>query len=249
MKGWEAVSSEYMSVMAELEYIGIKPVYISHDKDKEFKPKNSDSYNKTVPNVPTGCLSTIVDRVNMVLYFYYDKKIDNEGNEIVKRYIGFRDNGEFVAKSHLQYMPDRIEMGDTPEETVKRIKDAFNKAIEEEFGKENKTTKTTKTKTKKTSETNKAPVTIKEEVKTQDEEYENIVAQNEEPDVQDESETLEIIKIELGKLTRRKLKTNAMTVTQVVETLIKYTGKDKIVDIDDIEKAKNLRNVLKQQSE
>lgn len=228
-KGWEAVADEFMSVMADLEYIGIKPVYISHDKDKEFKPKKGEKFNKIIPNTPAGCMATIVDRVNMVLYFYYEKEVDEDGKEVTKRYIAFRDNGDFIAKSHLLYMPDRIEMGDTPEETVKRIKEAFNNAVEKEFGVKaaEPAPKKEEKKVEKRAE--------KKANKKKDEKPVEPTVEEKEPGAEETS--LDDIKLEIESKLKADLKSKKRSAVEIVSLVEEYTGVKKIADITDVEKA------------
>ena len=264
-KGWDAVSVEFEMEMANLENIGIKPVFISHDKDKEFKPKKGEKYNQTLPAVPTGCIATIVDKVNMVVYCAYEKITNESGEEEKVRRMYFRTNGDYVAKSHLLYMTDFVDFGDTPKESADRVISAFYEAVEKEFGegaekntppasttgKGSKTAKTDKAeKSGKADKTDKANKTSKKDEKPVEEpkakEPEKTPETAPEQTGEPENEmTLDQIKSEVEKILKGKLSAKEMTAVQVVKAVEDNTGKKKIADIDDIEKAKALLNAIK----
>lgn len=233
-KGWDAVSEEFELEMDKLEKLGIKPVYISHDKDKEFKPKGREKYNKITPSVTAGFLKTVFDKVDFVGYCTYETIKDDDGNEKIIRVIYFRDNGEHMAKSHLRYFPEKIEFGDTPEETANRIKKAFYKAIELEERHINKGSKKITQKSKKED----SPRAESKKVKAVND---NSVVETEK---ESRGNNLDELKDMIDTILKEKYKNKEMTAAELVEVVEKYTGQKKVPKIDDIKKAQELLKAL-----
>lgn len=231
-KGWEAVANEFEMEMNNLENIGIKPVYISHDKDKEFKPKNREKYNQVVPAVPTGCLATIVDKVDIVVYCTYEAVESEDGSIDKIRKMYFRTNGDYVAKSRLLYMADSVEFADHPKASADRVIQAFNEAVEKEFGEGTSTKKTGE----KKNATKKEKKVEKVEIKKTDE-----VTQEE---VKGDELTLDQIKDEIEKIMKQKLSIKEMTPVQLIELVQEHTGVRRITDVNDYNKAKKLLEVI-----
>ncbi|WP_336786909.1 ATP-binding protein [Paenibacillus sp. MMO-177] len=138
-KGWQACSDEWFFELDHLIKLGTEEapctvINILHDQDKEFKPKGKEKYNKTILNIPSGGRAVVYDKVDFCIHCSIETGKDSEGNYTEKRVMRFRDNGEVEAKSRLAYFPDTLEYGENADEAFDRIKNAFDKAIVDEFG-------------------------------------------------------------------------------------------------------------------
>lgn len=241
-KGWAAVRGEFEGRMKNLEDLGISPVYVSHVKDKEFKPKKGEKFDKIVPSSASQTLDTVVGKVDFVGYCVFEKVLDEDGNEKVLRRIYFRSDGDFEAKARLLFFPDFIEYGNSPEEAAYNIRKAFDEAVFKEFnievnnaGKLSFSNKFPKAETKKQSP--KAEP-AKEQPKV-DKKQDNVVEKVNIVE-QDTNNDLEKIIEEVQKIFTQLLKDKIITAQQVVSILKEQTGCSKFGQIQDIEKAKEL---------
>lgn len=242
--GWRAVADEWLMAMTELENLGMKPVYVAHEKDKEFKPKNKEKYNKVVPNVSGSIMDIIVGKVDMILYCRYDEVENDEGELETERRGYFRNNGDFESGSRLLYIDDYVTFQETPKQTADVIRDAFERAVKKEFGEE---AEEPKPKPKKESkQTTKEEKPKKAEVKSESKEKpkEDPVKEDKE-DSKPPWEDLGELKKELENKFLETYKSGSMKAEDLVALVKEHTGKDKVSAIDDIVGAKSLLEALK----
>lgn len=251
-RGWEAVRTEFEMQMKVLEDLGIKPVYISHDKDKEFTPKKKPKYNQVVPSVPTSAMETVYDKVDFVGYCVVEQEENEDGDLIPIRKVYFRSNGDFKAKSRLKYFPSVIEYGDSPEECAGRIKEAFDKAIIKEFGEDGVSSSSPINFEEPKREEKKPKSSVKKEARKKEKKVEKqkespkqknkeVLKENVKTKPQKKSEQrveLEDVKAELDTVLRKMFKDGKMNAVELVAFIEKHTGKKKIGDIDDVGKAR-----------
>lgn len=136
-KGYDLLTMEFLEQMNELENMGISIVYISHDIDKEFKPKVGDSFSITQLSVPERCMAIIRDMPDFVVFLSSDKSLGEDGKIKITRRAYFRSDGDIACGSRLKFMPDFIEFTDEAELAIE-IKKAFDKAVKLEKSKNEK---------------------------------------------------------------------------------------------------------------
>jgi len=256
-KGWNAVRGEFELKMKNLEDLGLSPVYVSHIKDKEIKPKRGEKYDKIMPSIANSAMDTIVGRVDFVGYCVFEKIKDEDGNEKIVRRIYFRSDGDFEAKARLLFFPEFIEYGDSPEEAAYNIRKAFDEAIFKEFnivvdnvGKLPFASKFTgvsnKEKVKSTKNTTTKDKSKEEKDKKKNNEAEKIPEQersefHEDPAPEESNNNdLEVVVNEIQEIFTQLLKDKQITAQKIVSTLKEHVGCSKFGQIEDIEKAKEL---------
>lgn len=256
--GWNAVASEWNMTIKAIEDLGIKVVHIAHDGVKEFERKDGTKYNQILPKVGNTFLGAVVDQVDFVIYM--DKTItkNEDGTEVEKRMMHFRETTEYKAKSHLMHMPEHLEFGETPQETAKLIREAFEKACSLEFDVDavvapvketKKETKTdTKKKTEKTEKVDKVDEKavevepVKEEVPVVEpvdsvETAEEVKAESEAMAEAEGALTFEEVAEALNKIFTELYKSKKMTPVELVKLCKTVTGASKVSEITDYNKA------------
>lgn len=219
--GWSAVSEEFFYEMDRLSKLGTADnpstiIYIAHHAEKEFKPKTKPKYNKIVPDVPSGAREIIVDKVDFVVFCEIDSVDDGKGNMKDVRRLFIRDNGEFEAGSRLMYMPEFIEFGDSPKTAYDNFRQAFDEAVIKEFGGQNKTD------LKKSVKKEKADKPVETDTKV------------------DLKKILDDVEREFNRVYK-----NGKSAEELFALLKDFTGKDKIGEITDFDKAVALLDKLR----
>lgn len=133
-KGFSMLSAEFLDQINELENLGVSMVFISHDVDKEFKPKVGDAFNITQMSVPERCMAVIRDMPDFILFLSNDKSMGEDKKIRVTRRAYFRSDGDIACGSRLKFMPAFIEFEDEAQLAVE-IKKAFKRAVELEKSK------------------------------------------------------------------------------------------------------------------
>lgn len=260
--GWSAVASEWNMSIKALEDLGIKVVHITHDGVKEFERKDGTKYNQIIPKVGQTFLGAVFDQVDFVIYM--DKTIvkEEDGTETEKRMMHFRETTEYKAKSHLMYMPEHLEFGETPQETAKLVREAFEKACDLEFGEhsgkppvEEKKVKKTEPKketvSEKKADKKKAEPKVEPEVEESDIEYpdedeeEQIATESREMAEAESGMSFSEVTEELNKIFTDLYKSKKKTPVELVKLCKEVTGKPKVSEITEYEDAVKLLNVVK----
>lgn len=218
-QGWDAVRTEWNMTWKAFKDCGIKIVNVTHDKTKEFKIRNGETYDKIVPDVGNAFTDEVIDNVNFVFYIKVEPIKDENGNVVTeKRIIHTRGTNEYLAKSHFANLPDHIEYQDTPQATAELLKKELQKAIELEFG---------------------SPSSTKETKKQQKPEEPKVMK----PQVNEQQ--LNDLKDRIEDIVKQKIDNKEMTIQEVVKLIEQQTGVKKIKDIETVEDAENLLQILK----
>ena len=124
--GYKIVDENFASTFRELAYAGYGLIFISHSTEKEFVNDKGETYNKIVPALPNRPFNIINKMVDLIGYIR-EIPVEKEGEIERKRYIFFRGDDRFLAKSRFKYIVPRVEL--TYEDYVNAIYDAIDAEV------------------------------------------------------------------------------------------------------------------------
>lgn len=122
-QGYEEAKAEFLSGLDQLSKAGYGIVFISHSTEKTFKNEKGEEYTKIVPALPNRPFDVINKMVDLVGYIR-EIQIDDEGNR--ERFIYFRGDDRFLAKSRFRYIQTKVEF------SYDKIADAIQTACDKE---------------------------------------------------------------------------------------------------------------------
>ena len=122
MGGYDTAKKEFQSLFRELTFAGYGIVFISHSTEKTFKDEKGEEYQQIAPALPNRPYDIINKMVDIIGYI---REIEDE-NGVGKRYIFFRGDKRFFAKSRFRYIAPRVEF------SYDNIVNAIYEAIDEE---------------------------------------------------------------------------------------------------------------------
>lgn len=126
--GYDQAKKEYANAFRDLTYAGYGIVFISHSVEKTFKDERGEEYVQINPALPARPYDIINKMVDVIGYI---REISTESGER-KRYIFFRGDQYFFAKSRFKYIVPKIEF--SYENFVKALQDAIQGEIEHNGG-------------------------------------------------------------------------------------------------------------------
>lgn len=103
--GYDTAKKEFQSLFRELTFAGYGIVFISHSTEKTFKDEKGEEYQQIAPALPNRPYDIINKMVDIIGYI---REIEDE-NGVGKRYIFFRGDKRFFAKSRFRYIAPRVE--------------------------------------------------------------------------------------------------------------------------------------------
>ena len=116
--GWAKVKKEWESTFRAVTMEGYALVFISHSKDKTFKPKNAPEYNQIVPSCSTAYNEIIKNMADIMGYI----EISNGERRLI-----LRSNDESVdCKCRFKMIEPEIDF------SYKSLVEALNRAIDAE---------------------------------------------------------------------------------------------------------------------
>lgn len=121
--GWSKVKKEWESVFRTIAMEGYAVVFISHSKDKTFKPKNGVEYNQIVPSCSTAYNEIIKNMSDLMGY------IDVEGGQ--RKLVLRSTDGSVDCKSRFKYITPVIDF------SYQNLVKALNEAIDKEAAETN----------------------------------------------------------------------------------------------------------------
>lgn len=124
-QGYEIAKQELISGLDTLSKSGYGIVFISHATEKIFKDDAGKEYTRIVPALPARPFDIINKMVDLVGYIRLIP-IDNEGNK--ERFIFFRGDERFLAKSRFQYIEPKVKF--SYDEIAEAIQTACDKEAE-----------------------------------------------------------------------------------------------------------------------
>ena len=116
--GWAKVKKEWEQTFRAVTMEGYALVFISHSKDKTFKPKNAPEYNQIVPSCSTAYNEIIKNMADIMGYI----QVANGERKLI-----LRSNDESVdCKCRFKMIEPEIEF------SYRSLVDALNRAIDAE---------------------------------------------------------------------------------------------------------------------
>lgn len=116
--GWAKVKREWEQTFRTITMEGYAVVFISHSKDKTFKPKNGNEYNQIVPSCSTAYNEIIKNMADIMGY------IEVEGAQ--RKLILRSADGSVDCKCRFKYIAPVINF------SYQALVDALNEAIDKE---------------------------------------------------------------------------------------------------------------------
>ena len=120
-KGYTYASEEYEGFFRDLTYSGYGVIFISHSTEKTLKDENGEDYVQINPAIPSRAYDIINKMVDIIGYI---RNIEIEPN-VYKRYVFFRGDNRFFAKSRFRYIEPKVELD--YQKIVDAIQDACDK--------------------------------------------------------------------------------------------------------------------------
>ena len=119
--GWAKVKREWEQTFRAITMEGYALIFISHSKDKTFKPKNAPEYNQIVPSCSTAYNEIIKNMSDIVGY------IDVDGNE--RKLVLRSPDGSVECKCRFKHIAPVIEF--SYDSLVKALNDAIDREASE----------------------------------------------------------------------------------------------------------------------
>lgn len=116
--GWAKVKREWESTFRAITMEGYALIFISHSKDKTFKPKNAPEYNQIVPSCSNAYNEIIKNMADIQGY------IDVDGNQ--RKLVLRSADGSIECKCRFKYIAPVIEF------SYQSLVNALNEAIDKE---------------------------------------------------------------------------------------------------------------------
>lgn len=121
--GWAKVKREWEQTFRAITMDGYAVVFISHAKDKTFKPKNGNEYNQIVPSCSTAYNEIIKNMADIMGYISVD------GNE--RKLVLRSPDGSVDCKCRFKHIAPVIEF------SYQSLVNALNDAIDKEAAETN----------------------------------------------------------------------------------------------------------------
>lgn len=131
-KGYNAIEEEMNRRLNELEELGFKVNFITHEKTKQTSFKDGVEYEKIIPSLNNKTRGPVVDRVDVVMYFTYDYDVDASGERKRKRVVYFNGGDTIEAKTRIVGLPERVTAGTSPEETGEQLRTMLEEALKKQ---------------------------------------------------------------------------------------------------------------------
>lgn len=119
--GYDQAKKEYSNTFRDLAFAGYGLVFISHSTEKTLKNEKGEEYQQIAPALPQRPYDIVNKMVDVIGYI---REIEVDENTR-KRFIFFRGDDRFFAKSRFKYIEPRIEF--SYDNIVNAIYDAIDK--------------------------------------------------------------------------------------------------------------------------
>ena len=129
MQGYDMAKKEFQSTFRDLTFAGYGLIFISHSTEKTLKDEKGEEYQQiaaALPQRPYDIVNKMVDVIG------YIREIKDEASGDRKRFIFFRGDDRFFAKSRFKYIAPRVEF--SYDNIVNAIYDAIDKEVENTGG-------------------------------------------------------------------------------------------------------------------
>lgn len=122
-RGFDMAKKEYQNGFRDLTFSGYGLIFISHSIEKTLKNEKGEEYQQIVPALPQRPYDIVNKMVDLIGYI---REIETEDGGR-RRYIFFRGDDRFFAKSRFRYIEPRVEFN--YENIVNAIYDAIDKEV------------------------------------------------------------------------------------------------------------------------
>lgn len=122
-QGYDLAKKEFQTTFRNLTFAGYGLVFISHSTEKTFKDEKGEEYQQICPALPQRPFDIINKMVDLIGYI---REIEEEDGTS-KRYIFFRGDKRFFAKSRFKYIEPKAAF------SYEDIVNAIYKAIDAEI--------------------------------------------------------------------------------------------------------------------
>lgn len=132
-KAYDIAKKEFQNGFRDLTYAGYGIVFISHSTEKTLKDENDSEYTQIMPALPPRPYDIVNKMVDLIGYIREVEDPEAEDHHL-ERYIFFRGNKNFFAKSRFKYIVPYVKF--SYENIVNAIFDAIDKEIADSGGAE-----------------------------------------------------------------------------------------------------------------
>lgn len=137
-KAYNTLDEVITEQIDRLDKAGYSLIFVTHDKDKEFKTKDGEAYNKTTLSLSGRVRDIILNMVDFICFI----DVVKVGDEM-KRFIHFRGDSSLEAGTRFNKIAEKIEYSPTGfiKTIEKAIMDEYNgdtKAVEKAMEEQNK---------------------------------------------------------------------------------------------------------------
>ena len=123
------IKEELNKRLNELEELGFKVSFITHEKTKKTSFKSGIEYEKIIPSLNSSTRTPVVDRVDTVMYFTYDYDTNEDGERARKRVVYFNGGDTIEAKTRIVGLPERVTLKSSPEEAGEQLRKMLEEAL------------------------------------------------------------------------------------------------------------------------
>ena len=128
-QGYDMAKKEFQSTFRDLTFAGYGLIFISHSTEKTLKDEKGEEYQQIAPALPQRPYDIVNKMVDVIGYI---REIKDEASGDRKRFIFFRGDDRFFAKSRFRYIAPRVEF--SYDNIVNAIYDAIDKEVENTGG-------------------------------------------------------------------------------------------------------------------
>lgn len=128
-QGYDMAKKEYQSTFRDLTFAGYGLIFISHSTEKTLKDEKGEEYQQIAPALPQRPYDIVNKMVDVIGYI---REIKDEASGERKRFIFFRGDDRFFAKSRFKYIVPRVEF--SYDNIVNAIFDAIDEEVKHSGG-------------------------------------------------------------------------------------------------------------------
>lgn len=129
-KSWNAIYTEFVRQHLAFKKDGRGVIYVSHSRERLFKPAFGESYEMIRPSLSSNPLDRLLGKVDVMGYLYRDPKTNRNRMRI-------QPDGTVMAKTRPTTLflytdgtrIEEIDMGCTPKEGFEQYRRAFNNEL------------------------------------------------------------------------------------------------------------------------
>jgi hypothetical protein len=132
-KGWSSADEEFLNKITKVLDLGFTFLFITHNKVKTIKPKNTPEYDVYTPTMSDRCAAIIYPLVDFIINGERTVVVE-DGQKVNKRQLVLRGNEMVNGGSRVGEINESI-LFDTEQEAMDRFRESFKNAIQKELEK------------------------------------------------------------------------------------------------------------------